>query len=152
MRDGEQAGVETGPGVDGPVGVGWQITGTSSIERCHRIYALDGYTAPIDNTIDDLLFIPLVAAGADFVDQEGSRRVAEHLGLLQFLVDLLKVGVSGLPYPSTQPPLSLTAVRLLPMVIGVLAQVFDEMVERLSDNISELLLPWLYAMTICLSA
>ncbi|MBN1610623.1 MAG: hypothetical protein JW940_28595 [Polyangiaceae bacterium] len=43
----------SGTRVDGPVGVGWQITGTSTIERCHRIYALDGYTAPIENTPED---------------------------------------------------------------------------------------------------
>lgn len=45
--------VYTGGRTDGPLGMGWQITGTSMIERCQRIYALDGQTAAVSDTAAD---------------------------------------------------------------------------------------------------
>src|SRR5258706_2275894 len=37
----------------GEAGIGWTIEGLSQITRCPKIYALDGYAAPIKNDTSD---------------------------------------------------------------------------------------------------
>jgi hypothetical protein len=42
-----------GPRVDGSAGSGWKLEGLSQITRCPKVYALDGYAAPIKNEPSD---------------------------------------------------------------------------------------------------
>jgi hypothetical protein len=45
--------VYAGPRVEGPAGAGWKLEGLSQITRCPRVYALDGYPAPVKNDVTD---------------------------------------------------------------------------------------------------
>lgn len=47
----------SGTRINADVGVGWRVEGLSSITRCPRVYALDGYSAPIRNDGRDLFCI-----------------------------------------------------------------------------------------------
>jgi RHS repeat-associated protein len=47
----------TGSRANGELGVGWTLDGLSSITRCPRVFAIDGYSAPIKNDPSDAFCI-----------------------------------------------------------------------------------------------
>jgi hypothetical protein len=61
-----------GPRVDGSAGSGWKLEGLSQITRCPKVYALDGYAAPIKNEpgdsfcLDGKRLVPVRAQGVEY--------------------------------------------------------------------------------------
>lgn len=96
--------VYSGSRANGDLGMGWRLDGLSSITRCPRTYALDGYSSSVANTNDDRFCLDgkrLVAVNNGVYGAEGTeyRTVIDSFAKVKSHHDANAEGTQMDPWP-----------------------------------------------------
>jgi len=116
-RAGMEPGVSLryiGSKASGEAGIGWKIEGLSQITRCPKIYALDGYSAPVANDTSDHFCID----GKRLETVPGSSPYGSNGAQYRTLVDGFSKVISRIAGPNFQQPFWLNVPRVNPAQQG----------------------------------